>query len=78
MAALGGTLVGLFTLAANKSFTQNKVGIITPVIFGGAILLSTILSYFLFKEKLTLIEGVGLTLVLVGLAFVIYARATAS
>ncbi|OVE78869.1 hypothetical protein BVY01_04280 [bacterium I07] len=76
MAALSGIIVSLFVLTLSKSFTQNKIGIITPVIFGGAILFTTILSYFLFKEKITVTEGIGLGLVLAGLAVVIYARAT--
>jgi drug/metabolite transporter (DMT)-like permease len=76
MAVLGGVFVGFFSLALTKSFSLNKVGIVTPVIYGGTIVLATIASYFLFKEKITLIEGVGLAFVVVGIGFVIYARAT--
>lgn len=78
MAILGGLVVGLFVMALAKSFTQNKVGIVAPVVYGGTILLSTVLSYFVFKEKLSLAEGLGLALVLAGLAVIIYARATIS
>jgi len=77
MAILSGLVVSLFVLALTKSFTQNKVGIITPVVFGGAILITTVVSYFVFKEKLSLLEGTGLAIILAGLAVVIYARATA-
>jgi multidrug transporter EmrE-like cation transporter len=76
MAAIGGIVVSLFVLALNKSFTQNKIGIVTPVVFGGAILLSTSLSYFIFKEKVSGVEGVGLALMLGGLIVLLYARAT--
>ena len=75
MAVLGGIVISLFVLALNKSFTQNKVGVVAPVVFGGAILISTVLSYFIFKEKIDGIETVGLVLVLAGLGFLIYARA---
>jgi drug/metabolite transporter (DMT)-like permease len=78
MAALGGVVIGLFVLALNKSFSENKVGIVTPIVYGGTILLSTVLSYFIFKEKITMLEGFGLVFVLVGLALVAYARTTAS
>jgi len=78
MAVLGGASVGLFVMAINKSFTLNKVGIVTPVVFGGTILLTTILSYFLFKEKITPVELIGLSLVLAGILLIIYARATVS
>src|SRR3990167_2777280 len=77
MAILSGLVVSLFVLSLTKSFTQNKVGIITPVVFGGAILITTVVSYFVFKEKLSLLEGTGLAIILAGLAVVIYARATA-
>ncbi len=75
MAILSGLVVSLFVLALSKSFTQNKIGIVAPVVYGGTILLSTVLSYFVFKEKLSLSEGLGLALVLAGLAVIIYARA---
>ncbi len=78
MALLAGLLVGAYAMAVNKSFTQNKIAIITPVIFGGTIFLMTTLSYFLFKEKVSLVEGLGLSLVLVGIVVIIYARAVAA
>lgn len=76
MGLLAGLLVGCYALVLNKSFTENKIAIVTPVVFGGAILLTTILSFFIFKEKVSLVEGIGLVFVLVGLAVIIYARAT--
>lgn len=76
MAILSGFVVSLFVLTLSKSFTQNKIGIVTPVIYGGTIFCTTLLSYFIFKEKITLTEGAGLGLVLAGLIVVIYARAT--
>jgi uncharacterized membrane protein len=77
MAVLGGLVISLFVLALNKSFTQNKIGIVAPVVFGGAILLSTVLSSFIFKEKISSIEGAGLVLMLGGLMVLLYARANA-
>lgn len=76
MAALGGIGIAGFIMALNKAFAENKVGIVTPIVFGGAIFLSTILSIFIFKEKLTALESVGLGVLGLGLAIVIYARAT--
>ena len=77
LAATNGIVVGLFVLAINKSFSVNKVGIVTPIVMGGAIILSTIASYFIFKEKISWVEGTGLLLMFAGLAVVTYARATA-
>lgn len=78
MAVLSGLVVGLFVMALAKSFTQNRIGIVAPVVYGGTILVSTVLSYFVFKEKITLVEGLGLILVLAGLTVIIYARASAT
>jgi len=77
MAILGGVAIGFFVMAMNKSYSVNKVGIVVPIVFGGGILLSTIASYFVFNEKIGLGEGIGLALVLIGLAVLLYARATA-
>lgn len=77
MAILGGLTVGLFVMAINKAFSVNKLGIVTPVVFGGAIFLSTILSYFIFKEKITPLQGLGLALLAAGFIIITYARATA-
>ncbi len=75
-AVLGGLTVALFVMSLNKAFSVNKVAIVSPIVFGGAILLTTVASYFVFKEKVSLVQGIGLALLLVGLGLVIYARAT--
>lgn len=75
MAVLSGVMVGLFTLTLVKSFSFNKVGIVAPVVLGGSIFLSTALSYFLFKEKISLLQAIGLALMGGGLTVLIYARA---
>lgn len=76
MAILGGLGVGLFVMAINKAFSVNKVGIVTPMVFGGAVFLSTIASYFIFKEKISALQGVGLVLLATGFIVITYARAT--
>ncbi len=78
MAVLGGTFIALFGLALGKSFSVNKVGVVTPVVFGGAIVLSTILSTVIFKEKIRLIEAIGLTIMTIGISIVIYSRLASS
>lgn len=76
MAAASGILIGIFALMINKSYSVNKVGIVAPIVLGGSIFLSTIASYFIFKEKITLTEAAGLVLLGLGLLVLIYARAT--
>lgn len=77
MAMCAGILIAFFTMALTKSYALNKVGVVAPVVFGGAILLSTVLSAIFLKEKITMLEGLGLAVLLVGFTIVIYARAIA-
>ncbi len=77
MAGLGGITIALFTLAINRSYEINKVGVVAPVVFGGAIVLSTLLGYFIFKEKISVVELVGLLITIaIGFGIIIYSRAT--
>jgi drug/metabolite transporter (DMT)-like permease len=71
-----GIAIAIFAMALNKSFTTDKVAIVTPVVFGGAIILSTIFGFVLFKEKISPFQGIGLVLMTAGLVFVTYAKAT--
>lgn len=75
MAVLTGVAAALFVMTLNKSFSLNKVGIVAPIVFSGAIFLSTLLSYFIFKEKVSFIQGIGLLLLAAGFITIIYAQA---
>lgn len=76
MAVLAGTCIAIFAMALTKSYSVNKVGVVAPLVFGGALFLSTFMSYFFLKEKITPIQGVGFLFLAVGLGLVVYARAT--
>lgn len=62
-------------MTLNKSYSVNKVAIVAPIVFGGAIFFSAILSSFIFKEKIGSVQGIGLAFLGIGLALIIYARA---
>jgi uncharacterized membrane protein len=72
-----GLCLGLYGMMINKSLSLIKVGVVVPTIFGGAILISAILSFFFFKETLRGFELAGLFLILAGLGTLIYARSVA-
>ena len=76
IAVLAGIAIAIFGLALSKSYSTDKVAIITPIVFGGAIFLSSIASFFIFKEKATNIQSLGLLLLGAGLLVIIYAKAT--
>lgn len=75
-AILGGIAIALYTLALTKSFAMNKVAIVSPIIYGGSIFLTAIISLILFKEKITQYQGIGLALLSIGILFILYAKAT--
>lgn len=72
MAVLAGICIAIFSLAINKSFQVNKVALVSPIVFGGAIFLTAILGYIFFKEKLSILHISGLILMGVGLLTIIY------
>lgn len=76
MAVATGVLIAFFVMAVNKAYAVNKVGIVAPAVFGGAIFLSTAISYFALKEKISLLQAIGLLMLAIGFGVIIYARAT--
>ncbi len=78
MAVLCGIAITIFTIALTKSYNTDKVAIVAPLIFGGSIFLSAILSLVIFKEKITTFQGAGLLFLGIGLAFIIYSKLTNS
>ena len=75
-ALLAGVAIAIFSIAINKSYAVNKVAIVAPLIFGGSIFITSILSYFLFKERISPIQATGLILLGAGLGLIIYAKAS--
>lgn len=73
-AIFAGASIALFTLAINKSYSLNKVGIVAPIVFGGTIFLSTLLSTIIFKEKISFLQVFGLTFLGIGFVVITYAR----
>ena len=73
-AILSGISIAFFVMAVNKAYSVNKVAIVSPIVFGGAIFLSSILSYFIFKEKVSTLQFIGLAFLAVGFGVIIYAR----
>lgn len=75
-AILAGISLAFYTIFLNRSLESSRVGIVTPIIFGGVIFLTTVLGVLLFKEKVTTLQGIGLTLIGIGILFIIYVKIT--
>lgn len=74
MALVTGVFLALFSVVLNRAYTTDKVAIISPVVFGGAIALSSIASFFIFKERITALQSFGLILVLAGVAIIVCSK----
>ena len=73
---ISGICIAFFGLALAKSFAINRVGIITPIVYGGTLFLTTIIGTIIFKEKISFIQMYGLGFVLIGIILVAYAQMT--
>ncbi len=76
-AIVGGVVISVFTLSLGKAYEQNNVAVVAPIIFGGSIAITSIASIFLFKEKIELLQGIGLVVVCIGLGIIVFAKARA-
>jgi drug/metabolite transporter (DMT)-like permease len=73
-AVCGGVVISAFTLFLGKAYELNNVAVVGPAVFGGAIVITSVLSMFLFKEKIVPLQAMGLFFVTLGLGLVVYAR----
>ncbi len=75
-AILAGVSIAVFAMAFQKIFQQGgNLSYVSPLIFGGAIALSTILSVIFLKESVTRLHLAGIFLVASGLCLISFARA---
>lgn len=73
-AALTGGLISIFVIFLNRAYATEKIAIITPMVFGGSILFSSILSFFIYREKIDALQLLGLCLILIGIALIIISK----
>lgn len=67
---LAGVAIGLFTLVVMKIFQKGSLGYVMPIIYGGAILLSSIAGWLWFSASINTLQVVGLLLVVAGIVLV--------
>lgn len=74
-AILAGFSIAAFAVAFHKIFQHGgNLSVVSPLIFGGAIALSTLLSLIFLKETVSAQHILGIVLVFVGLALISLAR----
>lgn len=75
-AAIAGACIAVFGIALARSFADSRVAIVSPIVFGGSIFLTAILSALIFKERISMFQGIGLACIFVGLSFIVYSKIT--
>ena len=76
-AVAAGFCIALYSIFLNRSFVTEKVGVVVPIVYGGSLVITTVLSFVLFRERIGGLQAVGLLVMLVGMGIVIYARIVA-
>ncbi|MDZ7840973.1 MAG: hypothetical protein U5R46_09175 [Gammaproteobacteria bacterium] len=72
---VGGAGITTFTLAMARIFSVGgNLGFVTPLVYGGSLVLVTIVSALFFRERIGSLQLFGLVLVVVGIGCIVLAR----
>lgn len=74
-AVAGGIGIASFTLTMARIFqVGGQLGVVSPLVYGGAIVIVTLVGVFMFRERIGAWQVAGLLLVTAGLGCIVYAR----
>ena len=74
-AGLAGVAIMLFSLGLARVFARGgELNYVIPVIYGGAIVLSSLYGIFILKEKSGILQSLGLLLVVGGIGCIVLAQ----
>ncbi|NEN98967.1 MAG: EamA family transporter [Moorea sp. SIO3I7] len=65
-----GILIGLAEILSFYFFEDTDVSIGLPVIIGGSVLCGSCLGFFILHEKLTVLQIIGILMVIIGIAII--------
>jgi uncharacterized membrane protein len=75
-AVFAGASIALFAISFAKIFQKSgNLAFVSPIIFGGSILLSTLFGALLLKEQMSPLHIVGFIAILFGIGLIILAKA---
>ena len=76
LAVLAGVAIAIFTISLTKVFSLGgNLSYVTPVVYGGAILITSMVGWAAFKESISLLQAAGIGMILAGILLVALARA---
>ncbi len=72
---LAGVAIALFSIIFIKVFEKGNLSYVVPLIYGGTIVLASIIGVFIFHDKINTLQASGLCVIAVGIAMVVFSKA---
>lgn len=71
---LAGIAIAVFSILLIKIFEKGGLAYVTPLIYGGAIALSSLTGWLIFKESVPGLQFVGIIVVIIGSALIVFSK----
>ena len=71
---LAGVSVALFSILLIKVFEKGGLAYVMPLIYGGSIVLASLIGWLLFKESISTLHFAGMATVIVGIVLIIVSK----
>ncbi|HET9174567.1 MAG TPA: EamA family transporter [Candidatus Saccharimonadales bacterium] len=72
---LAGVAIALFSIIFIKIFEKGTLSYVIPLIYGGTVVLASLLGIFMFHDKVSVLQVLGLFVIAVGISIVVIAKA---
>ncbi|MDO8664475.1 MAG: EamA family transporter [Candidatus Liptonbacteria bacterium] len=71
---LAGITIALFSILLINIFEKGGLAYVVPLIYGGTVALASLTGWLLFKESVSGLQLLGITIIVMGIALVIFSK----
>ena len=71
---LAGLAIALFSILLIKIFEKGGLAYVVPLIYGGTVTLASLTGWLIFKESVSGLQILGITVVIIGIALIVFAK----
>lgn len=71
---LAGVAIALFSILLIKIFEKGGLAYVIPLIYGGTVALASLTGWLLFKESVPGLQLLGIAVIVIGIALVIFSK----
>jgi uncharacterized membrane protein len=71
---LAGVAIAIFSILFVKIFQKGNLSYVVPLIYGGTIVLASLIGIVLFHDKFNLLQGVGIAVITIGVILIVVAK----